>query len=167
MDGIDKCLIVFEINNFIMKQILKTLAIFFLFASVNAFSQKQSNFIILDQIAENNLMLEKQFIEQKSVFYKTDGIESNAIKQISKVIQTVNVNVLEIYVPTKPGAIVFSSIAILPQNVDEFASELRTWKSHVSKEVIIHSQVVFNGEDGALLKQRLEEITDLIFNTQK
>ena len=150
-----------------MKQFTVVLTIALFFIGANAFTQIKSTFIIIDQIAENIPELEKQFTKQKQVFYKTDGIEPNAIKQISTIIKTNKVDILKIFVPTKPGAIVFNSIAITPKNINEYTEELRTWNQYVSSQVIINSNVVFDGKDGALLKQRLENITGLNFSTYK
>ena len=73
---------------------------------------------------------------------------------------------LHIYAPTKPGAIVFSSIAITSYDVEEAAEELKALSNFVGNSVVIHSEVVFNGDEGQLLKQKLEEITGLLFTTQ-
>ena len=148
-----------------MKQFTIALTIALCFVGINAFTQTHSAFVIIDQIVENIPELEKQFTEQKQVFYKTDGIKPNALKQISTIINTIKVDALEIFVPTKPGAIVFSSIAITSKNVNEYAEELRTWNQHISNQVIINSNVVFDGKDGVLLKQQLENITGLSFST--
>ena len=73
---------------------------------------------------------------------------------------------LHIYVLTKPGAIVFNSIAVTPNNVNDLSADLKTWSKNVSNQVVIHSEVVFAGDEGILLKQSLEDITGLIFTTQ-
>lgn len=149
-----------------MKQITQMLTLFLLFLGITAFSQNATDFIIIDEIAGNYQELVKQFEGQNNV-YATEGIKKNAIEQISEEIKNSNSENLYIYVPTKPGAIVFSSIAITTQNVDEFTEELKKWKNNISMQVIINSSVVFNGEDGTLLKQRLERITGLVFTTHK
>lgn len=152
----------------IMKK--ETLFYFFIvvlvFSGTNTFSQKKTNFVIIDEIADNISQLRTDF-SNKSNVYVTTGFAVKAPMQISNALKNIQVEDLHIYVSTKPGAIVFSSIAIIPENVDEFAKELATWKTKVSNQVVIHSDVVFTGEDGVILKQRLEDITDLIFTMQK
>ncbi len=51
-------------------------------------------------------------------------------------------------------------------DVDGVAEELKVLSNFVSKTVVIHSDHVFMGEEGQLLKQQLEEITGLLFTTQ-
>ena len=82
--------------------------------------------------------------------------------------QLVNLRIqdLHIHVPTKPGAIVFSSIAITPETVDELPLDLADWTEVISGKVVIHSEVVFTGEEGLNLKQELESRTGLVFVSQ-
>jgi len=149
-----------------MKLITRALLFFLLVVSVKAFTQTSNNFIIIDEIADNVQVLEKQFEGHDNV-YKTKGIETLAIGQISKAIKGKDIKNLEIYVATKPGAMVFSSAAITSQNVNQFSVELKEWKNAVSNNVIIYSDNVFSGENGMLLKQKIEEITGLVFTTHK
>ncbi len=142
-----------------------TLAAFLIFAFANAFSQSNTVFIIIDEIADDIAQLKSEFGNYSSL-YVTDGISPNAVKQISNSIENLQIDDLHIYVLTKPGAIVFNSIAVTPNNVNDFSAELRGWGRNVTNQVIIHSEVVFTGDEGNLLKQRLEDITGLVFTTQ-
>ena len=140
-------------------------AIIFLCLVVNAFSQVISDFIVIDEIADNMTQLQAEFKDQPNVYW-TDGTTINALRQIAIASEGMQIENLHIYAPTKPGAIVFSSIAITSYDVEEVAEELKALSNFVSKSVVIHSEVVFNGEEGQLLKQKLEEITGLLFTTQ-
>ena len=143
-------------------KISKTIfAIIFMCPMVHAFSQSYSDFIVIDEIVENITQLKAEFDDQPN-----DGTSLNAIKQISNAAEMLQIENLHIYVPTKPGAIVFNSIAITTINVDDLAEELKEWSNVVTNQVVIHSEVVFTGDEGNLLKQRLEEITGLVFTTQ-
>lgn len=73
---------------------------------------------------------------------------------------------LHIYVLTKPGAIVFNSIAITINNIDDWSTDLEALSEKVSNQVVIHSDVVFTGEEGIELKERLEGPTGLVFTAQ-
>jgi len=141
-------------------------AIFLLCPFVSSFSQSYKDFFVIDEIAENITELHSEFGNQHNVYW-TDGTIVNAVEQISIAASGLQIENLHIYAPTKPGALVFNSIAITPDNVDEIAELLRTWSNVVTNQVVIHSEVVFTGDEGTLLKQRLEEITGLTFTTQK
>ena len=148
-------------------KISKTIfAIILMCPIVPAFSQSFSNFIVIDEIAENMTQLKSEFSDQANVYW-TDGTALNAIEQISNAAKLLQIENLHIYVPTKPGAIVLSSIAITSDNVGDVAEHLTAWSNIVTNQVVIHSEVVFTGDEGNLLKQRLEEITGLVFTTQK
>jgi hypothetical protein len=148
-----------------MKNSKLTLITILLFTVVNAFTQAYSEFIIIDEIADNVEQLKSDFSSQSNV-YVTDGIALNAIQQISTSIGELQIEELHIYVPTKPGAIVFNSIAITTNNMDDWLTDLEALSEKVTNQVVIHSDVVFTGEEGIELKERLEGLTGLVFTTQ-
>jgi len=141
------------------------LAIILLCPALSVFSQVVSDFIVIDEIADNMTQLKAEFKDQPNVYW-TDGTTINALRQIAIASEGMQIENLHIYVPSKPGAIVFSSIAITSYDVEEVAEELKALSNFVGNSVVIHSEVVFNGEEGQLLKQKLEEITGLLFTTQ-
>lgn len=141
------------------------LVIVFVCSFAHASSQSYSDFIVVDEIFENISELKSEYGNQAKVYW-IEGTSVNAIHQISTATQAMQIENLHIYVPTKPGAIVFSSIAITSRNVNELEDELLAWSNLVSNKVVIHSEVVFTGDDGALLQRRLEEITGLSFTAQ-
>jgi len=140
-------------------------AIILLCPALSVFSQVVSDFIVIDEIADNMTQLKAEFKDQPNVYW-TDGTTINALRQIAIASEGMQIENLHIYVPSKPGAIVFSSIAITSYDVEEVAEELKALSNFVGNSVVIHSEVVFNGEEGQLLKQKLEEITGLLFTTQ-
>jgi len=148
-----------------MKLFKPILAVILMCPATLSFSQTYSDFIVIDRIADNYAQLKTEFSGQANVYW-TDGNSPNAIEQISNTASTLQIENLHIYAATKPGAIVFNSIAITTQNLDELAEQLSVWSNLVTHQVVIHSEVVFTGDEGILLKQRLEDITDLIFTMQ-
>jgi hypothetical protein len=148
-----------------MKFLKPILVVILMSPAILAFSQTYSDFIVIDKIADNYAQLESEFSGQANVYWP-DGSSPNAIEQISITASTLQIENLHIYAPTKPGAIVFNSIAITTRNLDELAEQLSVWSNLVTHQVVIHSEVVFTGDDGILLKQRLEEITGLVFTMQ-
>ena len=148
-----------------MKAIRTIFAIIILCPFLNALAQPASDFIVVDEIVDNMTQLKDEFGGQANVIW-TNGNSLNALEQISTALEGRQIETLHIYVPTKPGAIVFSSLAITSTDVDEVAEELRALGNYVSNNVVIHSEVVFSGDKGLLLKQRLEEISGVVFTAQ-
>ena len=89
-----------------MKTFKLTLSAILVFTIVNAFSQSNSVYIIIDEIADNIAVLKSEFGNQSNV-YVTDGISPNAIRQISNSMVNLQIHELHIYALTKPGAIIF------------------------------------------------------------
>jgi len=148
-----------------MKTIRNLFVLIFLSPFVTVLAQPASEFIVVDEIADNITQLQDEFEGQANVFW-TDGNSLNALEQISAALEGRQIENLHIYVPTKPGAIVFSSLAITSMDVYELSEELNVLGNYVSNSVVIHSDVVFNGEEGQLLKQRLEEVSGVVFTVQ-
>lgn len=148
-----------------MKTIRNVFVLLCLSPFVTVLAQPATDFIVVDEIADNINQLQDEFEGQANVFW-TDGNSFNALEQISAALEGKQIETLHLYVPTKPGAIVFSSLSITSRDVDEVSEELKVLGNYVSSSVVIHSEVVFNGEEGALLKQRLEEISGLMFSVQ-
>jgi hypothetical protein len=140
-------------------------AILLCYPIFSAFSQSYTDFFVIDEISKNFSQLQAEYGNKANVYW-TNGTNVNAVEQISNAAMGLQIENLHIYAPTKPGALVFNSIAITSYNVDEFADLLRAWSNVVTNQVVIHSEVVFTGDEGTLLKQRLEEITGLAFTTQ-
>lgn len=143
-----------------------TLLLILLCPMVNAFSQTNPVFIVIDEISEDIDQLTAEFENQANVYF-TDGFSPNALEQFATAAMNLQIEELHIYTATKPGAIVFNSIAITSGSLDEVTPALKEWSKLVSNKVVIHSDVVFTGDEGSLLKQRLEEITGLTFATQQ
>ena len=148
-----------------MKLLKSILVVILMSPAILAFSQTYSDFIVIDRIADNYAQLKTEFSGQANVYW-TNGNSPNAIEQIANTASTLQIENLHIYAPTKQGAIVFNSIAITTHTLDELAEQLSVWNNLVTHQVVIHSEVVFTGDQGLLLKQRLEEITGLVFTMQ-
>lgn len=130
-----------------------------------AFPQSNSEFIIIDEIAENAEQLISELGNQSNV-YVTEGISPNALVQISIASEDLQIDELYIYVLTKPGAIIFNSLSVTMNNLEDWSADLQALSRHVTNKVIIHSEVVFSEEEGILLKEKLEEITGLVFTAE-
>lgn len=148
-----------------MRIINLTIISILLIYSVNASGQSDSDFIIVDEIADEAELLEEEYKNRPNVFF-TNGISPNALEQISISIMEKQFDELHIYVLTKPGAIIFNSISVTTSNVDDYAEVLKHLACKVKNSVVIHSDIVFTRDEGLLLKQRLEEHTGLTFISQ-
>lgn len=148
-----------------MKVSRLTLFILLITTAGHLFSQSNSDLIIIDEIADNYIELKAEFGNQANVYF-TDGNTPDALRQITDQLVDLRIRDLHIYVPTKPGAIVFSSIAVTWESVDELPLELTDWSKFISGKVVIHSEVVFTGDEGQILKQQLESKTGLAFVSQ-
>ncbi len=130
------------------------------------FSQSLEDIILIDEIADDIAELLEEYGDLPNV-YVIDGNTPDALRQITDDLVNLRIQDLHIHVATKPGAIVFSSIAITPETVDELPLDLTDWTEVISGKVVIHSEVVFTGEEGLNLKQELESKTGLVFVSQK
>lgn len=148
-----------------MKLLKLSLSVFLLSLITNAFSQSNPVFIIIDETAEDIEQLASEYSNQANVYF-ADGSSLSAIDQISESTQDIQIDELHIYAATKPGALVFSSLAITTNNESEWSPYLKAYAGLITKQVVIHSDVVFSGEEGIQLKQRLEDISGLVFATQ-
>ena len=141
------------------------LCVILIINSGNLFSQSNQDLIIIDEIADDFPELLAEYDNHPNV-YVTDGDTPDALSQITDQLVNLRIEDLHIYVPTKPGAIVFSSIALTSENLEELPFDLTDWTIVISGKVVIHSEVVFSGEEGQVLKQQLEARTGLIFISQ-
>jgi len=130
----------------------------------SAFAQSLNDFIIIDELDEGYPKIKKKYHENKQVYQINE--ESVALEQISKAIRQTEIDELHIYTQTKPGEIIFKNLSITPDNVGSFSSDLETWSLNVFKSVVIHSDDVFDGDEGQLLREKLEETAGLLFETQ-
>jgi hypothetical protein len=124
-----------------------------------------TDFIVLDYSCPNGEQLKAQYKGQTNAIIVTAS-SVLAPGQITTALTGKKVNDLHIFVWSKPGSMVFTSIALTPENIQEYASVLETWKLHVTGKVIIHSSDVFTTERGSDLKSKLEQSTGLTFIMQ-
>lgn len=146
---------------------LSRIVLFFLFlcSITTAFSQSYPVFRVIDELAEDIDQLTAEFENQANVYF-IRGYSPDALDQHSEVPDDLKIEELHIYTATKPGAIVFNSFAINIHSLEEITPALKEWSRIVSHRVVIHSEVVFSEDEGMRLKNRLEEITGLIFSSQ-
>lgn len=124
-----------------------------------------TDFVVLDYSCPDGEQLKAQYKGQANAIIVTAS-EVLAAEQISTALSGKRVTDLHIFVWTKSGSMIFTSIALTAENIDDYATLLSTWKLHVSGKVIIHSTEVFTSERGLAFKAKLERITGLTFIMQ-
>lgn len=128
-------------------------------------AQHLKDLLILDEEVEAVMQINPGLIQQSDV-YRIDGFSPNAIEQILAFLKEKEVDELKIVVPSKPGAIIFNSFSITPDNMEEWSAGVGEWNRYVKTRVVIHGEEVFSDEEGRKLKQCLEEATGLEFMMQ-
>lgn len=82
---------------------------------------------------------------------------------IGAMLENKSINDLHVYVETRPGVLVFDSGELNVHNIQDNASFLKTWGESIKGKVFIHSNKVFTGAEGIMLKTQLEQLTGLLF----
>lgn len=82
---------------------------------------------------------------------------------IGAMLENKTINDLHVYVETRPGVLVFDSGELNVHNIQDHASFLKTWGESIKGKVVIHSNKVFTGAEGIMLKKQLEQLTGLLF----
>jgi hypothetical protein len=129
---------------------------------LDAQSQDIQDYIILDEGAEEMFQLNSSMLEQSNI-YRIDGFSPDAMEQISDALKGMQIRDLQIFVLTKPGSLVFNNLSVTSENMEEWSSGITEWKNSIQSKVVIHSDVVFSGDEGMRLKQNLESVSGLEF----
>ena len=141
-----------------IKSVLFTFSILF-FGLMQA--QNATELVVLDE-AEQSLEEHLNEFKNHQNLFVTNGIEKNAIEQILDRIGDPPVDVLKIYVSTKPGAIVFSSLAITNENLENLESDLQVLASKVNSSIEFYGEMnLFEGEEGQRFKNRIESLMNV------
>lgn len=148
-----------------MKVSKLALFIIMISAAGQLFSQSNEDIIIIDDIADDITELLETYATHPRV-YVADSDTPEELRQLTDQLVDLRIKDLHIYTPTKPGSIVFSAMVLSPGNLDVLPFDLTDWTTVISGKVIIHSDVVFTGDQGQLLKEELESRTGLEFISQ-
>jgi hypothetical protein len=148
-----------------MKNVLTILILVFGFVH-NLLAQNVNNdFIIVDVSIPDAEQIKEQYSGQAGV-YIILATQVKAPAQITAALHGKQVADLHLFVSAKPGTLGFCNMALNPENLQEQASVLSQWKSHVSGNVVIHNSDVFLSQRGLDFKTKLEQITGLTFLVQ-
>lgn len=141
-----------------LRKFIFLLSVFFSFTGM---SQNSTSFIVLDE-ADQNIHQNIEKFKGQGNYFVTNGISENALVQISKAIGDGKIDHLKIYVSTKPGAIVFSSVAINNETLLNLKPDFIHLSEKINNSIeFVGEADLFSGEEGAQLKSSLESITNL------
>lgn len=148
-----------------MKTILTTFLLALMTTTV-AIGQTGSprDYDVIDKIYENYQDMQASYTSANNALFIQKN-KPHAIHQITEFVKGKHIKDLHIYVNCKPGSMVFNSIGITPERVDEFSSEFTEWQKCINGHVIIHSEQVFSGDHGQKLKNKLQQASNLSFIT--
>jgi hypothetical protein len=124
-----------------------------------------TDFVALDFYCPNYEQLQAQYAGQSNAYIVTAS-EIKAPQQIATALAGKTVTDLHIFVNGKPGSMVFTSIGLTIENVDQYASDFAAWTSHVTGKVVVHNSEVFTANVGMTFKAKLEQLTGLPFVAQ-
>lgn len=138
-----------------------------LFFMLNAGTFGQSNQIDF-QVVEKNYPGSAEF--EKSVkgsenFYFNKS-EIPVLYQLDSILSGKDINNLHLYLPAKSGELDFGKFILTVDNVAAYSNQLKNLKQFINGRVVIHNNLVFSGEKGMQLKQKLQDICGLPFETR-
>jgi Domain of unknown function (DUF4347) len=120
-----------------------------------------SDFLIIEKNYFGKADLEKSMRNSENVFF--NNTTTPVIAQVEIILKGKMINNLHLLVQTENGKMIFENTVLSNANVANFSNYISVWKNSVKGKIIIHSNHIFSGEDGILLKQKLEEISGLPF----
>ena len=130
------------------------------------FSQSLEDLIIIDESADQYIELQAEFGHQTNVYF-TDGNTPDALGRSATNWWICASGICISMYPQNQGQS-FSAALLLPGKVSmNCPCELADWSAVISGKVVIHSDVVFTGDEGLMLKQQLESKTGLRFCKSK
>jgi hypothetical protein len=148
-----------------MKPLSIILPVILIILNSNSYGQtNQADYLVIENNFPGKTEFEKSVKGSENIYFNKSEIP--VIYQLDSLLEGENINNLHLYLNTKPGEINFGKIILTPQNLSEYSDRLKGLKKLVSGRVIIHNNLVFTEEKGALLKQMLEEISGLHFETR-
>jgi hypothetical protein len=124
----------------------------------------QTDYLVVESNYPGKAEFEKSVKGSENIYF--NKTEVSVLYQLNSLLSGKNVNNLHLYLPAKAGEIDFGKFIITPENVGDYSDQLKDLKQLISGRVIIHNNLVFSEEKGKLLKQKLQEISGLSFETR-
>jgi hypothetical protein len=98
--------------------------------------------------------------------------EGNPVTLVNDELKKAGYGEIHLYMLTKPGSIIFDEINIIPDNIEEYASDFREWKGKLKQDskIFIHSADLTSVPEGLTIIQKIREYTGcevIVWNSQK
>ena len=120
-----------------------------------------SDFLMFESNYSELSLYQKTLKETENVFFNTS--QEPMFNFVISLLKNKEINNLHLYLDCKPGELDFGGLKITNLNIMDYSKYFNGWKQVVKGRVIIHSNIVFNDDNGLELKKKLEEITGLPF----
>jgi hypothetical protein len=140
-----------------------TIILIALCMSING-QNNQTDYLVVESNYPARAEFEKSVKGSENIYFNKS--EMSVLYQLDSLLEGKNVNNLHLYLQAKAGEMDFRKFVITPENVTDYSAQLKELKQFVSGRVIIHNSLVFSEEKGKLLKQKLQEISGLSFETR-
>jgi hypothetical protein len=124
----------------------------------------QSDYLVVESNYPNRSAFENSVRGSENIYFNKTEIP--VLFKLDSLLEGENINNLHLYLYAKAGEIYFGKLIITVDNVANYSDQLKNLKQFISGRVIVHNNLVFNEESGKLLKQRLQEISGLQFETR-
>jgi hypothetical protein len=123
-----------------------------------------NDLVVVGQVASNENMkqIEARYTGKENTFFVNDS-GSNAIEQITTAISGRAFENLHIFVQSTANSLIFNSLVITSENIDQFTTSLLKWKKSFSGKVIIHCASPLSDYSKSRIKQAFERITGMEF----
>ena len=148
-----------------MKPFALLLPIILTVLCTSSYSQtNQTDYLVIESNFPGKSEFEKSVKGSENIYFNKS--ETPVLFQFDSLLAGENINNLHLYVSATPGEINFGKFILTPQNLTDYSNQFKGLKNLIRGRVIIHSNLVFTGEKGIQLKQKLEEISGLHFETR-
>jgi len=115
--------------------------------------------IVIDPLVENERKNIRAYDSgQKVIILPAEG---NPVKLVNDELKKAGYGEIHLYMLTKPGSIIFDEINIIPDNIEEYASDFREWKGKLKQgsKIFIHSADLTSVPEGLIIIQKIREYT--------
>lgn len=123
-----------------------------------------NDLVVVGQISsdENMKQVEARYMGKENTCFINES-EVNAIEQITAAVSGHSFENLHIFVQSTANSLIFNSLVITPENIDQYKTSLLQWKKSFSGKVIIHCASPLAAESNSLIKRAFERITGMEF----
>ena len=123
-----------------------------------------NDLVVVGQIAsdENMKQIEARYKgKENTCFINDSGV--NAIEQITAAVSGRSYENLHIFVQNTANSLIFNSLVITSENIDQYKTTLVKWKKSFSGKVIIHCASPLSDYSNSAIKRAFERITGMEF----